>query len=92
MGRTSQVPYPVLIPSARRLTLIDTRSNAHYPPHSHRGLTTHLVVQGEMTLWYPDEADREKATYGPGSRVDVDAGRVHEVWMGDTGCTYIIGE
>ncbi|KAL6858115.1 hypothetical protein ACO1O0_005567 [Amphichorda felina] len=66
--------------------------NAHYPPHSHRGLTTHLVVQGEMTLWYPDEADREKATYGPGSRVDVDAGRVHEVWMGDTGCTYIIGE
>lgn len=45
-----------------------------------------------MTLWYPKEADREKKTYGPGSRVDVDAGRVHEVWMGDAGCTYVIGE
>ncbi|KAF5130749.1 hypothetical protein E5D57_007093 [Metarhizium anisopliae] len=58
-------------------------SNAHYPPHSHSGLTTHLVVAGEMTLWYPNEPDREKKTYGVGSRVDVDAGRVHEVWMGD---------
>ncbi|KFH46999.1 hypothetical protein ACRE_021740 [Hapsidospora chrysogenum ATCC 11550] len=56
------------------------------------GLTTHLVVRGELTLWYPNEADREKRTYGPGARVDVDAGRVHEVWMGDEGCTYVIGE
>lgn len=66
--------------------------NAHYPPHSHRGLTTHLVLDGELTLWYPNEADRKKITYGEGSRVDVDAGRVHEVWMGNKGCTYVIGE
>ena len=67
-------------------------SNFHYSPHSHGGLTTHLVLKGEMTLWYPNEADREKKTYGPGSRIDVEADRVHEVWVGPQGCTYVIGE
>ncbi|KAI9904243.1 hypothetical protein N3K66_000772 [Trichothecium roseum] len=66
--------------------------NVHYSSHSHGGLTTHLVLSGEMTLWYPNEADREKRTYGPGSRIDVDADRVHEVWVGAQGCTYVIGE
>ncbi|KAF3073057.1 hypothetical protein CFAM422_004587 [Trichoderma lentiforme] len=66
--------------------------NSHYPPHSHGGLTTHLIIDGEMTLWYPNEADRKKTTYGVGSRVDVEAGRVHEVWIGSQGCTYVIGE
>lgn len=67
-------------------------SNYHYSPHSHAGLTTHLIVDGELTLWYPREEGREKKTYGVGSRVDVDAGRVHEVWAGPQGCTYVIGE
>lgn len=31
-------------------------------------------------------------TYGRGARVDVEAGRVHEVWMGSSGCEYVIGE
>ncbi|GJN67577.1 hypothetical protein PLIIFM63780_005021 [Purpureocillium lilacinum] len=66
--------------------------NAHYAPHAHAGLTTHLVLAGEMTLWYPREEARQKVTYGVGARVDVDAGRVHEVWMGPRGCTYVIGE
>ncbi|KAK2608467.1 hypothetical protein QQS21_003037 [Conoideocrella luteorostrata] len=66
--------------------------NAHYPAHSHSDLTTHLIVSGELTLWYPNEPDRAKVTYGAGSRVDVNAGRVHEVWIGDKGCTYVIGE
>lgn len=70
----------------------ESKSNAHYPPHSHGSLTTHLVVQGAMTLWYPDEADGQKTAYGPGARIDVDAGRVHEVWIGPEGCTYVIGE
>ncbi|KAG6320520.1 hypothetical protein E4U44_006190 [Claviceps purpurea] len=66
--------------------------HAHYPPHSHSGLTTHLVVSGQMTLWYPNESDREKVKYGAGARIDVDAERVHEVWIGERGCTYVIGE
>lgn len=64
----------------------------YYPPHKHAGLTTHLLLHGDMTIWYPKEEDREKKTFGPGARVDVDAGRVHEVWIGDEGCTMIIGE
>ncbi|KAG6126597.1 hypothetical protein E4U28_000468, partial [Claviceps purpurea] len=68
------------------------RRHAHYPPHSHSGLTTHLVVSGQMTLWYPNESDREKVKYGAGARIDVDAERVHEVWIGERGCTYVIGE
>ncbi|KAI5464580.1 hypothetical protein BGZ63DRAFT_401510 [Mariannaea sp. PMI_226] len=74
---------------------IDKRSlyrSTHYPPHSHATLTTHLIIDGEMTLWYPREEDDQKTTYGVGSRVDVDAGRVHEVIIGTRGCTYVIGE
>ena len=67
-------------------------SRYHYAPHSHVSLTTHFIVEGEMTLWYPNEEDNQMKTYGPGERVDVDAGRVHEVLTGDDGCTYVIGE
>ncbi|KAH8169940.1 hypothetical protein LIA77_10484 [Sarocladium implicatum] len=64
----------------------------HYPPHKHAGLTTHLLLRGGMTIWYPKEEDREKQTFGAGARVDVDAGKVHEVWISDEGCTMVIGE
>ncbi|KAH9889245.1 hypothetical protein F4778DRAFT_398085 [Xylariomycetidae sp. FL2044] len=68
--------------------------NAHYPPHSHAGLTTHKILDGQLTIAYPqdDARPQDKTTYGVGDRVDVDAGRVHEVWIGDRGCTYVIGE
>ncbi|KAK3298331.1 uncharacterized protein B0H64DRAFT_438810 [Chaetomium fimeti] len=71
-------------------------SNAHYPPHSHAGLTTHLILKGQLTIAYPEDGDAEErkkqVTYGVGGRIDVAAGRVHEVWMGAEGCTYVIGE
>ncbi|KAL8674350.1 MAG: hypothetical protein Q9168_001210 [Polycauliona sp. 1 TL-2023] len=66
--------------------------NAHYPPHSHSGLTTHLILRGQLTIHFPKDVDPEKKTYGVGDRVDVEGGRVHEVWMGDAGCQYIIGD
>ncbi|KAL2255533.1 hypothetical protein VTK26DRAFT_3180 [Humicola hyalothermophila] len=69
--------------------------NSYYPPHSHQGLTTHVILRGQLTIAYPEDGDgREKArtTHGVGERVDVDAGRVHEVWIGPEGCTYVIGE
>ena len=34
----------------------------------------------------------EKETFGPGARIDVPVAKVHEVWMGNEGCTYVIGE
>lgn len=66
--------------------------NAHYAPHSHRGLTTHLILRGRLTITYPRDEKPTRDTFGVGDRVDVDAGRVHEVWMGNEGCTYVIGE
>ncbi|KAI1779282.1 hypothetical protein F4818DRAFT_438067 [Hypoxylon cercidicola] len=66
--------------------------NAHYRPHSHTGLTTHLILNGQLTITYPKDPQPEKKTYSVGDRIDVDAGRVHEVWMGNEGCTYVIGE
>ncbi|PLN82262.1 hypothetical protein BDW42DRAFT_81464 [Aspergillus taichungensis] len=73
-------------------------SNAHYPPHRHGGLTTHLIVRGSMTVTYPEDnaslhgGEVKKETHGVGARVDVPAGKLHEVWMGDDGCEYVIGE
>ncbi|EPE29418.1 RmlC-like cupin [Glarea lozoyensis ATCC 20868] len=65
---------------------------AHYSPHSHRGLTTHLILKGQLTITYPKDKDSQKTTYGVGDRIDVDAGKIHEVWIGNEGCTYVIGE
>ncbi|KAI1090046.1 hypothetical protein F5B19DRAFT_494785 [Rostrohypoxylon terebratum] len=66
--------------------------NAHYQPHVHAGLTTHLITAGQLTITYPKDPKPEKKTYTVGDRIDVDAGRVHEVWIGNEGCTYVIGE
>lgn len=68
--------------------------NAHYRPHKHSGLTTHLIRRGEMTVLYPEDDPEglKKERFGVGARVDVEAGRVHEVWMGGEGCEYVIGE
>jgi hypothetical protein len=59
--------------------------NAHYPPHSHSGLTTHLIRHGSLTITYPQDESPVKETFGVGARIDVPAGKVHEVWMGDKG-------
>ncbi|KAL1297691.1 hypothetical protein AAFC00_006240 [Neodothiora populina] len=66
--------------------------NAYYPPHKHSGLTTHLILQGQLTVSYPDDPSPVKETFVENGRLDVDANRRHEVWMGPTGCTYVIGE
>ena len=72
---------------------LQTRPNAlTRGRHTHRGLTTHLILSGELTITYPQDKDPKKETFGPGARVDVDAGRQHEVWIGKEGCTYVIGE
>ncbi|KDQ63925.1 hypothetical protein JAAARDRAFT_27591 [Jaapia argillacea MUCL 33604] len=66
----------------------------HYNPHSHSSLTTHLILSGSLTIAYPTkgQVDAEKETFGVGGRIDVDANQVHEVWIGEEGCTYVIGE
>jgi hypothetical protein len=73
-------------------------SGAHYPPHSHNGTTTHLIRRGTFTVTYPTDnaalhnGEIKKETFGVGDRVDVPAGKIHEVWIGLEGCEYVIGE
>lgn len=67
-------------------------SNAYYKPHSHSALTTHLILSGTFTVTYPQDDPDKKETFGPGARIDVPARKVHEVWIGSEGCTYVIGE
>ncbi|KAK0105311.1 hypothetical protein ONS95_004306 [Cadophora gregata] len=76
---------------SRVITWTDT-PNYHYTPHSHEGLTTHLILKGEITIRFPEDAQPEKKTFGAGERLDVEAGREHEVWVGPEGCTMVIGE
>lgn len=51
-----------------------------------------------MTITYPEDNDAlyggvvKKETFGPGSRIDVPAGKLHEVWIGEEGCEYVVGE
>ena len=46
-------------------------SDAHYPPHRHSGLTTHLILNGQLTITYPDDDEPKRETFGPGDRIDV---------------------
>ncbi|KZT66684.1 hypothetical protein DAEQUDRAFT_746449 [Daedalea quercina L-15889] len=66
--------------------------NYHYKTHKHDGVTTHLILSGELTISYPEDDPDKKETLGPGVRFDVPAGKAHEVWVGKEGCTYVIGE
>ncbi|CZS91676.1 uncharacterized protein RAG0_02305 [Rhynchosporium agropyri] len=66
--------------------------NFHYSPHTHENLTTHLVLKGEMIVKFPEDKNPVKKSFGPGERVDIAAGRSHEVWIGGAGCTSVIGE
>ena len=79
--------------SSSKLLRLTIFRNAYYHPHTHNGLTTHLIRRGTFTVSYPeDPTGSEKETFGPGSRIDVPAGKVHEVWIGEEGCEYVIGE
>ena len=62
--------------------------HAHYPDHTHAGLTAHIILDGEMTLTMAGESK----TYAVGDRCDVPAGAVHSARMGPRGCRYVVGE
>ncbi|KAH8102843.1 hypothetical protein BXZ70DRAFT_1006035 [Cristinia sonorae] len=68
------------------------KPRAYYKPHSHNGITTHLILSGNLTICYPEDDPGKKETHGAGERLDVPANKVHEVWVGDEGCTMVIGE
>ena len=61
---------------------------ADYPEHTHPDLTTHIILDGEMTLTMAGQSH----TYHAGDRVDVPAGAAHAAQMGPRGCRYLVGE
>ncbi|HEY4709321.1 MAG TPA: cupin domain-containing protein [Candidatus Acidoferrales bacterium] len=61
---------------------------AHYPDHTHPGLTAHVILEGEMTL----TMDGKSRTFRAGDRCDVPAGATHSAKMGPKGCRYLVGE
>jgi mannose-6-phosphate isomerase-like protein (cupin superfamily) len=62
--------------------------NANYSDHTHAAETTHIILDGEMTLTHGGAT----RTYVVGERCDVPAGAVHSARMGPRGCRYLIGE
>jgi hypothetical protein len=45
-----------------------------------------------MIVRFPDDPSPKKETFGPGARIDIGVKRKHEVWIGEEGCTSVIGE
>lgn len=82
-------PHPL---SSSQLQPLTSSRNAHYPPHRHSTATTHLILDGNLTICYPEETPEKKEVFGKGEWLDVAKGRVHEVWVGEVGCRYVIGE
>ncbi|KAI0073410.1 hypothetical protein K474DRAFT_217715 [Panus rudis PR-1116 ss-1] len=66
--------------------------HAHFKPHKHTFVTTHYILSGTFIVAYPEQNPDKKETFGPGGRIDVPIGKVHEVWIGENGCKLIIGE
>ncbi|HXZ13199.1 MAG TPA: cupin domain-containing protein [Candidatus Sulfotelmatobacter sp.] len=62
--------------------------DAFYPDHTHRTLTAHIILDGEMNL----TVSGKPQTLRPGDRCDVPAGAIHSARMGLRGCRYLIGE
>lgn len=62
--------------------------DAYYGEHRHDCETTHIILEGQMTLGQGGAV----RTYGPGERCDVAAGAPHWARMGPSGCRYLIGE
>ncbi|KAG0645138.1 hypothetical protein D0Z07_9060 [Hyphodiscus hymeniophilus] len=66
-------------------------ANAHYEPHKHSGPSTIMIVAGQLTIKFPDDLDGRSVLMKPGDSIDIDAGRLHEVWIGESGCTTVNG-
>ena len=45
-----------------------------------------------MTITYPEDKTPFMETFRAGGRIDVEAGRLHEVFTGVQGCEYVVGE
>lgn len=61
---------------------------AVHPEHTHNNLTCHVVIDGEIEI----TSGGKTRKYKKGERFDVPPGEAHSAVVGDSGCTYILGE
>lgn len=62
--------------------------NVVYPDHSHPFTSSHVILEGEMTVVTEDHGQILK----PGDRMDVIKGTIHTVKIGKDGCRYVIAQ
>jgi quercetin dioxygenase-like cupin family protein len=62
--------------------------NASYSDHAHPFTSAHVILEGEMTI----VSEHQGRVLRVGDRMDVLAGTIHSVKMGNSGCRYIIGQ
>ena len=60
---------------------------AFYPEHTHACLTTHIILEGEMTLTMNGQSKK----YGAGERFDVPSDAAHSARVGPAGCRFLVG-
>ncbi len=63
-----------------------------YPDDANTIEATNGAAKGTTDAGGAKNANSGKETFGVGERIDVEAGRRHEVWMGGEGCEYVVGE
>lgn len=77
----------------RRTYVWQDGPDVFYPEHTHATETTHIILDGEMTLTMNGGTrNGGTRTYRPGERCDVPASAKHSARMGLNGCRYLIGE
>jgi mannose-6-phosphate isomerase-like protein (cupin superfamily) len=62
--------------------------NLEYGEHTHRAESTHIILNGEMSM----TMNGETKTYRKGDRCDLPAGIMHSAKTGPAGCRYLIAE
>ena len=60
--------------------------NEHYPPHKHAKYAAHIILKGTMEIKTKGISKYLKT----GDRFDVKPLEVHEAFIGNEGCTYIV--
>lgn len=59
-----------------------------YPAHAHKGKVSIFILDGGLTFWFDDGDITLKA----GDEFDVPIGKEHTAKVGDSGCTFLVGE
>jgi quercetin dioxygenase-like cupin family protein len=63
------------------------KAGYEYPDHCHPVDTAHVVLKGEMTVWF----NGQEKVVKEGERLDVGKEVVHRAKIGPKGCTFLVG-